>query len=217
MLVSLGNNINLCVLQLTPPPDEDDHSRQLREHQHQLLERSRWAFPLLPHFIDSSWQETSNRSPKVSHLKFPIKYKPGVTCVSLRMHQASVEAARQRLERYQRALQTRYSIDANEPLESVSDAGPPASDACPSLADVLLERTKRHLQDRARPGQVAALPQDPVHPLSLGATKDRISGGREQQQSQTRAWEVEPRRQHLPSGAQVGGGPPRLNPSEGIV
>lgn len=195
------------------------------------------------------------------------------------MHQASVEAARQRLEDYQRALQTRYSIDAKEPpphqppllstwssqlaaalshlpnfamqtslqdtqthtrenlpvsapcspdfrahVESVlSNAGTHAADVSPSLAEVLLERIKGRLQDTARPGQVGALPQDPVLPLSLGPTEDCIGGRREEQrvvllqQSQTRACEVEHRRQHLPSAAQVGDGPPSLNPHKGSL
>ncbi|XP_056905627.1 uncharacterized protein cep295 isoform X3 [Takifugu flavidus] len=204
--------------QLSLPPGEDDHSRQIREHQHQLLERSR-------------------------------------------VHQASLEAARQHLEDYQRALQARYSMDANEPpphqppplstwssqlaaalshlpnsamqtslrdaqtpprenlpvsapctpdlrahVESVlSNARPQASDVCPSLAGVLLERIKGRLRDGARPGWVGALPQDPVHPLSLGPTKDLIRGRREEQQvvvDHRQPREVEHRRQHLPSEAQ---------------
>lgn len=211
-----------------------------------------------------------------------MKYKQWVTCVSFRMHQASLEAARQRLEEYQRALQTCYSIDAKEPpphqppllstwssqlaaalshlpnsamqtslqdtqthtreglpvsapcspdfrahVESIlSNARPRAADVSPRLAEVLLERIKGRLQDTARPGQMGALPQDPVHPLSLGPTKDRIGGRREEQQvvvlqrrqqSQTGAWEVEHRRQHLPSDAQVGDGPPSLNPHKGSL
>ncbi|XP_029699823.1 uncharacterized protein cep295 isoform X2 [Takifugu rubripes] len=204
--------------QLSLPPGEDDHSRQIREHQHQLLERSR-------------------------------------------MHQASLEAARQHLEDYQRALQTRYSMDANEPpphqppplstwssqlaaalshlpnsamqtslrdtqthprenlpvsapctpdlrahVESVlSNARPHAADVCPSLAGVLLERIKGRLRDGARPGWMGALPQDPVHPLSLGPTKDLIRGRREEQQvvvDHRQPREVEHRRQHPPSEAQ---------------
>ncbi|TNN01330.1 hypothetical protein fugu_010712 [Takifugu bimaculatus] len=204
--------------QLSLPPAEDDHSRQIREHQHQLLERSR-------------------------------------------VHQASLEAARQHLEDYQRALQARYSMDANEPpphqppplstwssqlaaalshlpnsamqtslrdaqtpprenlpvsapctpdlrahVESVlSNARPHAADVCPSLAGVLLERIKGRLRDGARPGWVGALPQDPVHPLSLGPTKDLIRGRREEQQvvvDHRQPREVEHRRQHLPSEAQ---------------
>lgn len=97
------------------------------------------------------------------------------------------------------------SPDVGAHMSVAGAAGPPAT-ACPSLADALLERIKGRLQDRARPGQVAALPQDPVPPLSLGAPKDGVGGVREEQQSQTRAREVEPRRQHLPSEAQVGDG-----------
>lgn len=186
------------------------------------------------------------------------------------MHQASLEAARQRLEEYQRALQTRSSIDANEPpphqpplpstwssqlaavlshlpnaamqtslqdaqtharehllvsapcrldfrthVESVlSDARTHPADVPPSLAAALLERIKGRLQHTATPGHMGAVPQDPVHPLTLGPTEDRIRGrrGAQQvkvlQQSRARGFEVEHRRQHLPSGAQVGDGPP---------
>lgn len=59
-------------------------------------------------------EETELLGHQKSHF-LNVLYKHWVACVSVRMHQASLGAARQRLEGYQRALQARISIHANEP------------------------------------------------------------------------------------------------------